>query len=105
MLGTQWTKSTFSADNGQCVEAKQVTTNWRKSTFSSGSGQCVEVAEFRKSTFSGAGGDCVEVADGADFVLVRDSKDPGGPVLTFTLPEWKAFVAGVKAGQFEPAPF
>jgi hypothetical protein len=34
-------------------------------------------------------------------VAVRDSKDPAGPVLTFTSAEWVAFVNGAKDGQFE----
>jgi Domain of unknown function (DUF397) len=29
-------------------------------------------------------------------VAVRDSKDPDGPKLTFTLDEWAAFTATVK---------
>ncbi|WP_431874166.1 DUF397 domain-containing protein [Micromonospora marina] len=50
-------------------------------------------AIWRKSTRSGTQGDCVEVADNlAAVVGVRDSKDPGGPVLTFTLDAWRAFV-------------
>jgi hypothetical protein len=44
---------------------------------------------------------CVEVAVDAPGVLVRDSKDPDGPVLRFTSDEWTAFVAGVSAGQFD----
>jgi hypothetical protein len=36
-----------------------------------------------------------------DEVRVRDSKDPDGPVLKFTGPEWDAFVAGVKDGEFD----
>ena len=60
-------------------------------------------ATWRKSTYSGAQGDCVEVADGiVDAVPVRDSKDPSGPVLTFTTDAWQAFVAGVQAGDFRP---
>lgn len=40
--------------------------------------------ESRKSTYSGAnGGDCVEVAS-ADLIMVRDTTELGGPVLTFT---------------------
>ncbi|WBC16173.1 DUF397 domain-containing protein [Micromonospora sp. WMMA1998] len=52
-------------------------------------------ARWRTSTKSGNnGGDCVEVADGvAGVVGVRDSKDPGGPVLVFAPPAWRAFVA------------
>lgn len=34
-------------------------------------------------------------------VLVRDSKDPAGPVLRFSTAEWEAFVAGIHAGDFE----
>ncbi|PGH44668.1 DUF397 domain-containing protein [Micromonospora sp. WMMA1996] len=52
-------------------------------------------ARWRTSTRSSSnGGACVEVADGvAGVVGVRDSKDPGGPVLVFTPPAWRAFVA------------
>ena len=58
------------------------------------------------SSFSGDNG-CVQVKlrEGA---LVRDSKDPAGPVLSFTAPEWAAFLAGVRSGEFDlpqpPAP-
>jgi Domain of unknown function (DUF397) len=31
---------------------------------------------------------------------VRDSKDPGGPVLAFTPDVWRAFTAAIKAGEF-----
>lgn len=34
-------------------------------------------------------------------VALRDSKDPEGPVLVFTLDEWRAFAAGVRAGEFD----
>jgi hypothetical protein len=34
--------------------------------------------------------------------LVRDTKDLGhGPTLRFTEADWRAFVAGVKNGQFD----
>ena len=33
------------------------------------------------------------------IIAVRDSKDPGGPALAFTPAEWRAFTAGLKAGQ------
>lgn len=45
-----------------------------------------------KSSRSG-GGDCVEVAFFGDAVLVRDSKDANGPVLTFSHDAWRAFLA------------
>ncbi|WP_329013374.1 DUF397 domain-containing protein [Micromonospora rifamycinica] len=52
-------------------------------------------ARWRKSTRSnGGGGACVEVADNlSGVVAVRDSKDPGGPVLTFGPDAWQEFVA------------
>ena len=55
---------------------------------------------FRKSSFSEAGGECVEVARVANGVAVRDSKNPGGPMLWFSLMEWTAFLYGVLAGEF-----
>ncbi|MGI5269041.1 DUF397 domain-containing protein [Nonomuraea sp. CA-218870] len=59
--------------------------------------------KWRKSSLSnGTGGDCVEVADNLpDIVAVRDSKDPHGPTLVFNPSEWKAFVSGVKGGEFD----
>ncbi|HWS31683.1 MAG TPA: DUF397 domain-containing protein [Actinoplanes sp.] len=45
-------------------------------------------------------GACVEVARVAEQVLIRDSKVPGGAILTFTREEWIAFVAGVRDGDF-----
>ncbi|MEU0157090.1 DUF397 domain-containing protein [Micromonospora fulviviridis] len=50
-------------------------------------------AVWRKSNRSGTQGDCVEVADNLPGVVgVRDSKDPTGPVLTFTPDTWRAFI-------------
>lgn len=58
-------------------------------------------AQWRKSTYSGSnGGGCVEVARNLPgIVAVRDSKDPGGPVLVFSPGQWRAFAARVKAGE------
>jgi hypothetical protein len=55
---------------------------------------------WRKSSHSGSGNNCVEVAAGNRHIAVRDSKDPHGRKLVISLPEWRAFVAGVKAGEF-----
>ena len=59
-------------------------------------------AEWRKSSYSnGNGGACVEVARNLPgAVAVRDSKDPEGPKLVFSLDEWRSFTAGMKAGEF-----
>ncbi|GAA2184383.1 DUF397 domain-containing protein [Micromonospora lupini] len=58
-------------------------------------------ARWRKSTRSGSnGGDCVEVADNLPgIVAVRDSKDPGGPALTFTPTAWASFVRSARTSR------
>jgi hypothetical protein len=60
-------------------------------------------AEWRKSSFSGGnGGGCVEVARNLPgAVAVRDSKDPRGPALIITPDEWRAFLDGVRAAEFD----
>jgi hypothetical protein len=56
---------------------------WRKSTRSNGSGNCVEVAD-----------------DLGGKVGLRDSKDPSGPILTFSPATWSVFVDAVCRGGF-----
>ena len=58
---------------------------------------------WRKSSYSGSnGGGCVEIAQFPDTaVAVRDSKDPDGLRLVLAPGEWRAFVTGLKAGQFD----
>jgi hypothetical protein len=60
---------------------------------------------WRKSSYSGSsGGNCVEMARVAtSAIAVRDSKDPQGPRLVFTPDDWREFVAGVRAGEFDVA--
>ena len=56
---------------------------------------------FRVSSFCSEGG-CVGVAiEPGGEVRVVDTKADDGPALTFTPAEWAAFVAGVKAGEFD----
>lgn len=60
-----------------------------------------DTSPWRKAAASASNGACVEVAMLADGVAVRDSKDPSGPVLRYTLREWEAFLDGAKAGEFD----
>lgn len=45
-------------------------------------------------------GACVEVARIDGLYVIRDSKDPDGPRLTFTPDEWLVFTGGIRAGDF-----
>ncbi len=56
--------------------------------------------EWLKSESSGSG-DCVEVAFVGRSVLVRNSRDRAGPVLSFTHSEWTAFLTGARSGTFD----
>lgn len=62
---------------GQSDESSPITGNWRK------------------SSFSGSIGDCVEVSSHViplNRILVRDSKAPSGPYLSFTSDAWTDFL-------------
>jgi hypothetical protein len=48
-----------------------------------------------------AGGNCVEVATNVSGVHVRDTKHRAGGTLSFTHDEWRAFVNGVRNGEFD----
>jgi Domain of unknown function (DUF397) len=55
-----------------------------------------------KSSLSFSNSNCVEVASLPEKEIgVRDSKDSGGPFLRFTPDEWKAFLGGVRNGEFD----
>lgn len=47
--------------------------------------------------------DCVEVATLAHEVFVRDSADPGGPVLRVSRAGWRSFIAWTIADGTVPA--
>jgi Domain of unknown function (DUF397) len=55
-----------------------------------------------KSSLSFSNGNCVEVAGlPGGGIGVRNSRDTGGPVLSFTPGEWRAFLGGVRNGEFD----
>ncbi|MEU0479151.1 DUF397 domain-containing protein [Streptosporangium sp. NPDC006013] len=55
-------------------------------------------AEFHKSSLSGGGDNCVEVATNLPcLIAVRDSKDPSGPMLTFSPTAWHNFLTGIRS--------
>jgi len=56
-------------------------------------------AGWRKSSYSMSNGQCAEVAADPVAVAVRDSKDTGGPVLRFTLRQWRAFLGITQTGR------
>jgi hypothetical protein len=58
--------------------------SWQKSSYSMGNGNCVETAH---------------LSDGS--VAVRNSRRPDEAPLLFTAGEWQAFIAGVKANEFD----
>ncbi|MFJ5232272.1 Scr1 family TA system antitoxin-like transcriptional regulator [Kitasatospora sp. NPDC088391] len=64
----------------------------------------LSTAQWLKSSYSGSdGGQCVEVAYNfvaAGVVPVRDSKDPEGPALVFSVDAWRTFVTKVASGDF-----
>ncbi len=47
------------------------------------------------------GGACVRVASNGDLIVIGDSKNPDGPVLAYSGSEWRAFVEGVRQGDFD----
>jgi hypothetical protein len=60
-------------------------------------------AAWRKSSHSNGATNCVEVAMLADGTVgLRHSRRPDAEVIVYSRSEWAAFVAGVKAEEFEP---
>ncbi|WP_075023469.1 DUF397 domain-containing protein [Actinomadura madurae] len=52
---------------------------------------------WRKSSYSDAtGGECVELAGVPGYVLLRDSRDPDGPVICLDLAAARGFMSRVR---------
>ena len=57
------------------------------------------LVRWQKSSYSSETANCVEFAVmPAIGIGVRDSKDPGGPVLAYSSDAWRDFVAAVRTG-------
>jgi hypothetical protein len=52
--------------------------------------------QWRKARRSAGNGACVEVAPTSGHIAVRDSKDPDGVRIKYTLQSWQNFVFNVK---------
>ncbi|GAA1097526.1 DUF397 domain-containing protein [Nocardiopsis metallicus] len=69
---------------------------FRKSSYSAQDVNCVEVAQipttFRKSTHSGRDQNCVEVGSLPGGAALRDSKHPDAGHLPFPKSEWASFL-------------
>jgi Domain of unknown function (DUF397) len=72
--------------------------DWRKSSFSANDGECVEIGtSWRTSAYSGSDGNCVEAGATASCVCIRDTKQDGeGPVLHIPASAWREFIAEVR---------
>lgn len=53
------------------------------------------------TAFGCNGGTCIRIAAKGSMVLIGDSKNPKGPILSYTHAEWRDFLAGAKNGDFD----
>jgi hypothetical protein len=44
---------------------------------------------------------CVQVRSEGDTIVIRNSRFPDGPFLSYTQGEWAAFLDGAKKGEFD----
>jgi hypothetical protein len=58
-------------------------------------------AAWFKAVASNGSNTCVEVAHLENWTVVRDSKDPDGPVHCYTPRAWARFLDGVRSGEFD----
>jgi hypothetical protein len=56
-------------------------------------------SSWRKASYSAGNGECVEVSSRPGLVFIRDSKDPEGPVLSYSTDAFQSFLAAAKRGR------
>lgn len=56
--------------------------------------------DWQKSSYCAEGNNCLELADSADGILVREGESPDTLVVTSPA-RLRAFISGVKAGEFD----
>ena len=54
-----------------------------------------------RTALSCNGGACVQVAATENGLLLGNTRQPSGPMLSYTPDEWREFVAGIKKGDFD----
>jgi Domain of unknown function (DUF397) len=54
-----------------------------------------------RTAIKSSGSNCIQVARHNDVIMIADSKSPAGPVLSYTLEEFDAFLDGAKKGEFD----
>lgn len=57
--------------------------------------------QWRKTRHSANNGACVEVAQSDTRILIRDSKNPGGPALNYPQAVWRTFVLESRTGHHD----
>jgi len=59
--------------------------------------------KWRKSSYSDlSDNDCVEICVDGAAILIRDSKNPAGPVLRVNAEVWSTFIDAVRRGRLRP---
>lgn len=65
----------------------------------------LRLLDWRKARHSMGNGDCVEIAPTNKRILLRDSKDPNGPILECPSSSWLRFTMKVKNGGYDISHF
>jgi hypothetical protein len=72
-------------------------------TYNGMSAERIPSSAWQKSRRSNPSGNCVELAalPGGAGIAVRNSRDPDGPALIYTVDEITAFILGARDGDFD----